>query len=166
MKKSQAKAVEDDGLKVNEKKWTKLLMDAGWTVVPNVFLDRQKALGLDPIDINILMHLFSYWWSPGTKPHPSKKTIAQAMGIDARTVQRHIARLEKADLVRREERRISNVGSKSNIYHFEGLIKAAKPFAQEMVQLKTEKIAAKQAIRAKKGKPKLTVVKNDDEDDE
>ena len=164
-KKSQTKTVKEDGLKVNEKKWTKLLMDAGWTVVPNVFLDRQKALGLDPIDVNILLHLFSYWWSHGTKPHPSKKTIAQAMGIDARTVQRHIARLEKAELVRREERRISNVGSKSNIYHFDGLIKAAKPLAQEMLQLKSEKIAAKQAIRAKKGKPKLAVVKNDDEDD-
>lgn len=149
----------DGGQKVNEAKWTKPLMEAGWTVVPNVLLERQKALGLDPVDINILMHLFSFWWTPSSKPHPSKKTIADAMGIDARTVQRHIARLEKAGLVRREERRISNVGSKSNIYHFDGLIAAAKPFAKEMTETKAGKIAAKEALRAKKGKPKLELVK-------
>lgn len=84
------------------------------------------------------------------------------MGIDPRTVQRHIARLEKAGLVRREERRISKVGSKSNIYHFDGLIDAAKPFAQEMLETKLGKIAAKDALRAKKGKPKLALVKDDD----
>jgi predicted transcriptional regulator len=161
-KSESAKVSADGGLKVNEAKWTKLLMSAGWTVVPNVFLERQKALGLDPLDINILLHLFSYWWTSTGKPHPSKKTIAEAMGIDPRTVQRHIARLEKAGLVKREERRISKVGSKSNIYHFDGLIDAAKPFAQEMLETKLGKIAAKDALRAKKGKPKLALVKDED----
>lgn len=162
VKTEAAKISADSGLKVNEAKWTKKLMDAGWTVVPNVFLERQKALGLDPVDINVLMHLFSYWWTPGSKPHPSKKTIADAMGIDPRTVQRHIARLEKAGLVKREERRISKVGSKPNIYHFDGLIEAAQPFAKEMLEIKTGKIAAKEALRAKKGKPKLALVKDND----
>lgn len=44
-------------LKVNERKWTKTLMDAGWTVIPSVILDRQQALGLEPMDVNILLHL-------------------------------------------------------------------------------------------------------------
>lgn len=42
------KSVEGQDLRVNEQKWSKTLMDAGWTVMPNVFLTRQKALGLDP----------------------------------------------------------------------------------------------------------------------
>ena len=162
MTKATAKTAPGDSLKVNEKKWTKPLMEAGWTVVPNVFITRQKAFGLDAIDINILMHLFSYWWEPASKPHPSKGTIADAMGIDPRTVQRRIAALEKLGLVRREERRISKAGSKTNIYHFDGLIKEALPFANEMIEIKEGKISAKKALAAKKGKPALTLVKDGD----
>ncbi|MEI9412731.1 helix-turn-helix domain-containing protein [Mesorhizobium salmacidum] len=137
-------------------------MDAGWTVIPNVILERQKAFGLDAVDINILLHLASYWWHPDNKPHPSKQTIAVAMGIDPRTVQRRIAAMEKDGLLQREERRVSQVGSKSNIYHLDGLIKAAKPFAKEMVQIKKAKIAVKDAMRARKGKPQLHLVKGAD----
>jgi hypothetical protein len=32
----------------------------------------QQALGLDPLDINIILHIASYWWSESGKPHPSK----------------------------------------------------------------------------------------------
>lgn len=154
-------AAESAELKANEKKWTKALMDAGWTVLPNVLIERQKALGLDPLDMNILMHLASFWWHSSNKPHPSKKTIAEAIGVDPRTVQRRIARLEADGLIKREERRISNVGSKSNIYHLDGLIEAAKPFAKEMIEIKNTRMAAKEALRAKKGKPKLKLVKGD-----
>jgi hypothetical protein len=94
-------------LKVNERKWTPTLMKAGWTVLPNVIFERQQAFGLDAIDINIILHIASYWWTKEGKPHPSKKTIATAIGIEPRTVQRHIARLEAAKLIRREERRFS-----------------------------------------------------------
>lgn len=165
MKSTEKKAAAAVSLKVNEQKWTKPLMDAGWTVFPNVFLHRQAALGLDAVDINILMHLASYWWTVSTKPHPSKTTIAKAMDIDPRTVQRHIARLEKAGMIKRQERRVSQFGSKPNIYHFEGLIKLATPYAQELIEAKEEKIAAKKAIVAKKGKPNLKVVKNEDDDE-
>lgn len=89
---------EADGLQVNEKKWTPTLMKAGWTVLPNVLFERQQALGLDPLDINILLHIASYWWSEGSKPHPSKTTIAKAIGIEPRSVQRRIAALEKDKL--------------------------------------------------------------------
>jgi DNA-binding transcriptional ArsR family regulator len=84
------------------------------------------------------------------------------MGIDARTVQRHIARLENAGLVKPEERRISKVGSKSNIYHFDGLIGTGQPFAKEMLETKNGNIAARVALRAQKGKPKLALVKDSD----
>ena len=150
---------EGESLKLNEKKWSKELMAAGWTVIPNVILERQKAFGFDALDINILMHLAMFWWHPENKPHPSKKTIAAALGVAPRTVQRRIAQMEADGFLKREERRISNVGSKSNVYHFDGLIKEAKPFAKEMVQLKEAKTAARDALRAKKGKPKLTLVK-------
>ena len=150
-------------LKVNERKWTPTLMKAGWTVLPNVIFERQQALGLDAIDINIILHIASYWWTKEGKPHPSKKTIAAAIGIKPRTVQRHIARLEAGGLIKREERRHSSKNSQTNIYHFDGLIAAAKPYAQEKIQEREKKAAEKADRAARKGKPKLALVKNDEE---
>lgn len=145
-------------IKVNEKKWSAPLMKAGWTALPNIIFERQQALGLDAIDVNIILHIASYWWTAEGKPFPSKKTIATAMGIDPRTVQRRIAGMEAGKLIRREQRRTSATGSQTNIYHLDGLIEAAKPFAAEKIAERDAKTAAKAARAARKGKPKLAVV--------
>jgi hypothetical protein len=83
------------------------------------------------------------------------------MDIDPRTVQRRIAKMEAHGFLRREERRVSKVGSKTNLYHLEGLITLAKPYAKEMIELKKANMAVRDALRSKKGKPKLTLVKTD-----
>lgn len=44
-KKAQGDA---ETVKVNVKKCGRLLIEAGWTLVPNTFIERQKKLGLDP----------------------------------------------------------------------------------------------------------------------
>lgn len=148
-------------LRVNEQKWTKPLMDAGWTAFPSVIVECQDRLGLDATDINILLHLASHWWTLDNKPHPSKGSIAKAMRLDPRTIQRRIANMEAVGLIRREERRETPTGSKPNLYHFDGLIEQATPFALE----KLEDIAAKKEVRkireARKGKPKLHLVKSE-----
>lgn len=153
-------AVQDQ-LRVNEKKWSKELMAAGFTVIPSIILERQKALGLDPLDINIIAFLSTYWWKADGLPRPSKKTIGEAVGRDPRTVQRRIARLEKAGMIRRIERRDTALGSRPNEYEFTGLIEEAKPFAVEKVREREAAAAAKAAKVAKKGKPKLALVKSD-----
>lgn len=155
----KTETAEGVSLKANEKKWSKELMDAGWTVIPNVLLERQKALGLDAFDINIIMHLAAYWWTPEGKPFPSKTTMADAMNVDPRSVQRRIAKMEKLGFIRREQRRVTGVGSKTNVYHLDGLIAMAKPYAQEMVEDRKKKKEDREKMRAKKGKPKLTLVK-------
>jgi hypothetical protein len=58
------KPSEADSLRTNEKKWSKTLMDAGWTAIPSVIIERQAAFGLDSIDMNIIIHLAQYWWTP------------------------------------------------------------------------------------------------------
>ena len=158
-----AATAEASELRVNEKKWTPGLWKAGWTALPDVVFERQQALGLDPLDINILLHIASYWWRRDSKPFPSKVTIAKAIGVDPRTVQRRIADMEKDGLVRREERRVVGHGSKTNIYHLDGLIAAAKPYAQEKIEKRARENAERAARAARKGKPKLRVVKSDDE---
>jgi predicted transcriptional regulator len=157
------KTAADKTLKINEQKWTKPLMDAGWICMPSVIIERQAALGLDAIDINILMHLAMYWWTEDSKPHPSKVTIAAALGIEPRSVQRRIAKLEAAGLVHREERRSGPTGSLTNRYHFDGLIKEATPFAMERNEEIEAKKAATLARAARKGRPTLKVVASTDE---
>jgi predicted transcriptional regulator len=127
-------------LKENEKKWTKTLMDAGWTAIPSVILERQSALGLEPLDVNILLHLASHWWYATELPYPGKKSVAKAMSVSPRTVQRRIARMEEAGFIRRVDRWHPKYGRQSNYYDFSGLIKEATPFAEEA-------IAAKKAAR-------------------
>lgn len=147
---------EKNDLRINEQKWSKPLMDAGWTAIPTVIFERQSALGLDALDVNILLHLAGYWWTRDNKPHPSKKTIAAAINVAPRTVQRHIASMEKVGFIRREERRLIGGGSKTNLYHFEGLIKAALPFAKEKLEAK-KKRAEDDAKRTSRKRP-LTAV--------
>lgn len=125
-------------LKAQERKWSKDLMAGGWTAIPNVIFTEQRALGLDPLDINIILHLSALWASSDQSPSPSKRALADAIGVDPRTVQRRIAALERKSLIRREARRHVAAGSKSNLYHFDGLIAAALPLLREADLLEAE----------------------------
>jgi DNA-binding MarR family transcriptional regulator len=127
---------KQEGLRQNEKKWTPVLLEAGWSMLPNVILERQQALGLDPVDVNILLHLVRYWWYAGELPFPSKKTIAECIGIDPRTVQRHIAAMERGGLINRVKRRDAKRGQQSNYYDLTGLIREATPYAREAIEVR------------------------------
>lgn len=133
-----------------EKKWTRPLMAAGWTTFPSVILDRQRALDLDPIDINILLHLAKHWWEADNPPFPSKRTIADCMGIDRRTVQRHIAAMERCGYIERKRRKGPNGGTSTNAYLFTGLIEKSTPFATEAIEDRKERLRQKEARRRRK----------------
>ncbi|NEI67415.1 HTH domain-containing protein [Rhizobium leguminosarum] len=149
----------DVQVKRNEKKWTPTLMKAGWSAFPNIIIEKQRALGLDALDMNILLHLVQYWWLEENVPHPSVATIAEALNVTPRTIQKRITRLQNAKLITREERRTSKFGSQTNLYRFDGLIKACQPFAEEKIAEMKKKADDKEA-RVKRKKPKL-VVNND-----
>lgn len=143
----------------NEKKWTPTLMRAGWTVLPSVILERQQALGLDALDINILLHLAKYWWYSDNPPRPSKQAIAECIGVDKSTIRRRIARLEKDGLISRQTRFDPKFGQQSNSYLFDGLIEAATPYAEEHLEDRkqqkkeaSERRSRKRPRKAKKAK--------------
>lgn len=146
-------------LRTNEKKWTKALMATGWSAFPNIIIEKQQALGLDALDMNIIIHLVQYWWLPDNLPHPSVETIAKAIGVTPRTIQKRIAALEALKLLGREERRNTPNGSMTNRYHFDGLIEAARPFALEKAA-EIKKAAEDKSNRLKRKKPQL-IVDND-----
>jgi DNA-binding transcriptional regulator YhcF (GntR family) len=108
-------------------------------MLPNVILERQRALGLDSVDVNILLHLVRHWWYAGELPFPSKKTIADCTGIHPRTVQRHIAAMERDGLVRRIKRSDTKRGQQSNYYDLKGLIQAATPYALEAIEVRKQR---------------------------
>lgn len=138
-------------------RWGASLANSGWAAIPNVIIKRQKALGLDPLDVNIIMQLIVYWWEPGNLPRPSKKTIAAAIDVDPRTVQRRIAEMEKAGFIKRISRGSTANGSAPNMYDFSGLIKAAEPFAREELQeIEQRKKASVEKLSRKR--PRLAVV--------
>jgi hypothetical protein len=141
---------KEERLSRNEQKWTAPLMQAGWTVIPSVLLERQQALGLDAIDINIILHLARYWWYSDNPPHPSKRTIAECMGIDESTVRRRIARMERDGLLQRIPRYDKHAGQQGNEYHFEGLIQAATPYAQEVLMAREQQQQETAARRTRK----------------
>lgn len=135
-----------------EHRWGKSLIDAGWVAFPSAFLQRQEALGLDPLDINILLQLADHWWERDNLPFPSKKTLADRIGVKPRTIQRHIARMESAGFVKRIERRHRNGGNKTNHYSFDGLIREAEPFAQEALKEREKRKHEKSARDTRKGR--------------
>ena len=152
-KQNAAEKQPPQNVKTNEEKWSKLLMKAGWTAFPDVIIENQKALGLDALDVNILLHIAKYWWTEDNRPHPSKATIAADMDVAPRTVQRHIADMEKGGLIRREPRRTSRTGSQTNRYHLDGLIKNAAPFAEEKLKEREQRQKLEKDKRGRKGKP-------------
>lgn len=161
---AKTKTTNQSELKVLEQKWSPELIEAGWTVLPAALIEHQRALGIDAIDINIILHLANRWWTADNRPMPSKTSIATAMSIHPTTVRKRIKKMEAAGFVQREERRISQVGSKSNIYHLDGLIEELKPFAFEMVEQKKKRMAERTARYAQRSRPKLALVKDDDDD--
>jgi DNA-binding MarR family transcriptional regulator len=152
-----AKKADVEKIKVNEGKWSKLLMAAGWTAMPSVIIEKQEALGLDALDMNIILHLSHYWWTPDNLPHPSVETIAKAVGVKARTVQKRIKALHELGMIERVERRDTPYGSRTNLYGFKGLITKATPFAEEKIAEIEQRQKAKQDRLTRK-KPKLELV--------
>jgi hypothetical protein len=140
----------EESLKENEKKWTKTLMAAGWTAIPSVILERQKAFQLDAIDVNILLHLASHWWFASELPYPGKRSVADAMTISPRTVQRRIAKMEHDGLIKRVERWHPKYGRQTNYYDFAGLIKEATPYAQEILEAREKAREEKRDRRSRK----------------
>src|SRR5262249_14240099 len=113
-----------------ERRWGQELIQAGWLGLPSVFLQRQNAFQLDPLDLNIGLQIADHWWEPDNHPYPSKRSLAERIGVDARTIQRRIARMEHDGLIERVPRRSAHGGNKTNIYRLTPLIEKAKPFAR------------------------------------
>lgn len=129
-----AKARTAELARRNEDKWGKTLWQAGWTALPSTILTHQARLGIDPLDLNILLQIAKHWWENRNLPHPSKRRIAESIGVDPRTVQRRVTAMEKAGLIERIKRSNRAGGQGANSYSFEGLKRKASAFAKQELE--------------------------------
>jgi hypothetical protein len=118
-------------------KWGERVLSAGWVLVPVALLEGQRELKLEPIDLALLIHLLRFWWERGNLPHPSKARLANAMGLEPRSVQRRLARLEKMHLIARHPRRDKSGRNLTSAYSFDGLIARAEIVADTLVASRT-----------------------------
>lgn len=150
-------------LRANEHKWGKPLIKAGWTLIPNQLLERQAALGLDSIDVNILLHIMRYWWEADRLPYPSKATLAKCIKAHPRTVQRRLAKLEAVGFIKRIRRDHPERGRQSNAYDFAGLIKQLVPMAEQYLAQREQRQKENKDRLTPAGRPRLRVVGGDTE---
>ena len=132
--------------KASERKWGKAVMELGFCMVPSLLLRAQRRLGLNPTQLAMLMHLADYWWDVDRKPYPSKKTLGERLGLGPRQVQRYIAELEAAGLVRRIERRAAHRGKLTNEYDLSGLVKRLKELEPEFREVEEQIKSRRRAV--------------------
>ena len=126
----------------SDKKWGKAVMKHGFCIIPSMLLRAQQRLGLNPTQLAVLLQIADYWWQADRKPYPSKQTLHERLGISPRQIQRYIADLEEAGLIKRVERRASNGGKLSNEYDLSGLVERLKKLAPDLDEAKAISRAA------------------------
>ena len=111
-------------------KWGDSVMASGFVIVPAILLRAQRRLGLSRTQLAVLLHLTDWWMEADKKPWSSKEHLSQPIGISERQLQRQVAQLESAGLVKRVER-MSNRGKRPNGYDLTGLVRRLNELAPE-----------------------------------
>jgi hypothetical protein len=123
--------------KVLRIKW-KSSLDAGWTVIPSALLRGLPRLHIGANELAVLICLIDYWWAPTDPPWPSKKALAERLGVSQRTIQRSLACLQEEGLIVSEARHMASGGQTSNRYDLSPLVAKLEVIAADMKGAETE----------------------------
>lgn len=85
-------------------RWTKELLDWGFTPVVNVLIDNYTNLGINSQELILIVHLMRFKWDRN-HPFPSYATLAAKMGLHPRRVKQVAKDLETKGFIERIERR-------------------------------------------------------------
>lgn len=141
--------------KASTQKWGAEVIKIGYSIVPSLLLRAQRRLGINPTQLAILMQIGDFWWDEGRKPFPRKEVLSERLGIKERQVQRHVAELEKAGLVRRISRFDSTTGARSsNYYDLSGLVSKLQELAPEFAKVDEENQKRRRDVERPMGRRK------------
>ena len=132
--------------KASEQKWGKRVIALGFSIVPSLLLRAQNRLGLNPTQLAVLLQLCDFWWERERKPYPSKALLAERLGLSPRQVQRYIAELETAGLVKRIQRRAPHGGKLTNSYDLGGLVGRLKDLEPDFRKVGEEAKKARREV--------------------
>lgn len=135
----------------SEKKWGKAVMKGGFCVVPSLLLRAQQRLGLSPTQLAIILQLADFWWEKERPPWPSKSALSDRLGICPKQIQRNIAELETAGLVKRIARASVQGGRLSNMYDLSGLVEKLKALEPEFTEVREESKHRNRQIKRRGG---------------
>ncbi len=139
----KAKVEQEKPESRDDQKWSKEVLALGWLKLPAVLLEGQRRLKFSATEVNVLLHILRHWWRPDEMPFPTKKTIAECMGVCEATVRRCIARMERLGYVQRVV-----VAGKANRFDLSGLVAALKPLARNIRQMRERHREEKAKFRA------------------
>jgi DNA-binding MarR family transcriptional regulator len=104
-------------------------VDAGFQIVPNVLLRGQAKLGLDPLDLVIILNITLHWWQPGDLPFPQPRVIANRTGVSIRTVERRLEALQERGFLERLAPEKSRSKLRQRRIDLSGLVKKLQEFS-------------------------------------
>ena len=134
-----------------EKIWGKAVCGYGYTGIPSILVEAQRRLGINAIQMNIIFQLLDYWREPARRPFPSKRDLANRIGVSAKTIQNNIRELENAGLIMRELRKTAAGDWNSNIYHLDGLVAKVQALEPAFTAERKRRKAAKLALETPAG---------------
>ncbi|PWT98728.1 MAG: helix-turn-helix domain-containing protein [Terriglobia bacterium] len=121
--------------RIIQEKWGAAL-DAGFQVVPNVLIRAQSRLGLDALDVVVLLNLTAHWWEKDVPPFISAARIAKRMNVTKRTVERHLKKLEEKEFIKRSRTARPEDGPVARNYDLTPLVRVLKEASRNTLTLR------------------------------
>jgi hypothetical protein len=122
-----------------ERIWGKAVYSHGYAGIPSIMIQAQQRLGINSTQMNIILQLLDYWHEPTRKPFPTKRGLANRIGVTEKTIQNNVRELEKAQLIQREMRKTAAGDWNSNIYHLDGLVAKVQALEPEFAAEKKKR---------------------------
>jgi DNA-binding MarR family transcriptional regulator len=103
-------------------KWSELVMEDGFTAIPNLLIDHLVDLQINPLELSVIIAIEKHRFF-GDTAYPSNERIAEITGYSPRHVNRITNELYQRNLLNKIRR-----PHKSCLYDFKPLIKQLEQF--------------------------------------
>jgi DNA-binding MarR family transcriptional regulator len=118
--------------------WGDAILDAGWTIIPNLLSRNIKKMGIEYGEFVLICNILSHKHDT-RDPYPSQELLAEYQGVSVRQVQKLVKSLREKGYLKTGRRRNKVTGNWiSSVYSFEPLLKKLNVMASELYGIKEE----------------------------